>query len=77
MNGTSVARPEPRRTAVMPSWEVSGRYLAARARWQSFAITVEAATAAQAREWILSEIGGCHHVRRSLIQVSQVQALPA
>ncbi|MCI4348783.1 MAG: 50S ribosomal protein L18a [Thermoplasmata archaeon] len=56
----------------MAQWTVSGRFLARRNDWQKFTKTCDAASAAQAREWILSEIGGCHHVRRSLIRLDSV-----
>ena len=61
----------------MPHWAISGRFLARRDDWQKFRKTCEAPTAAQAREWVLSEIGGCHHVRRTLIKVDEVAEVPS
>ncbi len=56
----------------MKRWSVHGSFLARRATWQTFTKSCEAPSAAQAKEWVLSEIGGCHHVRRSLIRVESV-----
>ncbi|HEV2520677.1 MAG TPA: 50S ribosomal protein L18Ae [Thermoplasmata archaeon] len=56
----------------MPRWSVHGTFLARRSTWQSFTKVCEAPNAAQAKEWALSEIGGCHGVRRSLIRVESV-----
>jgi ribosomal protein L20A (L18A) len=56
----------------MPQWSVHGTFLARRATWQSFTKTCEAPNAEQAKEWALSEIGGCHGIRRSLIRVESV-----
>jgi ribosomal protein L20A (L18A) len=56
----------------MPHWTVTGEFLARRASWQPFSKTCDAPNAAQAREWALSEIGGCHGVRRGLIRIASV-----
>lgn len=56
----------------MPHWVVKGEFLARRASWQPFAKACEAPSAEQAREWALSEIGGCHGVRRALIRIASV-----
>lgn len=56
----------------MPHWVVTGEFLARRATWQSFKKSCEAPNADQAKEWALSEIGGCHGVRRALIRIASV-----
>lgn len=56
----------------MGRWTVHGEFLARRADWQVFTKTCEAPSAEQAREWALSEIGGCHGVKRTQIRISQV-----
>lgn len=56
----------------MARWAVSGSFLARRDDWQTFTKTCDAASADQAREWALSEIGGCHGVRRRLIRIASV-----
>ena len=56
----------------MPHWSVTGSFLARRADWQRFAKTCEAPSAERAREWALSEIGGCHGVPRSRIRIEAV-----
>ena len=56
----------------MPRWSVHGTFLARRATWRPFTKTCEAPSADQAKEWVLSEIGGCHGVRRSLIRIDSV-----
>lgn len=61
----------------MPRWTVKGQFLARRADWQAFRKECEAPSADQAKEWALSEIGGCHHVRRSLIRIEAVEATGA
>ncbi|MCI4317505.1 MAG: 50S ribosomal protein L18a [Thermoplasmata archaeon] len=56
----------------MSHWIVTGSFLARRADWQTFRKGCEAPNAGQAREWALSEIGGCHHVKRQLIRIASV-----
>ena len=56
----------------MPRWSVRGTFLARRSTWQSFTKQCEAPTSEQAREWVLSEIGGCHGVKRVLIRVESI-----
>ena len=56
----------------MPRWTVTGSFQARRATWQRFAKTCNAETPEQAREWALSEIGGCHGVGRRLIRIESV-----
>lgn len=56
----------------MPRWVVTGAFAARRATWQPFAKHCEAPTSDQAREWVLSEIGGCHGVKRASIRIESV-----
>ncbi len=61
----------------MEHWTVTGSFLARRGHWQVFRKACEAESPEQAREWALSEIGGCHGVKRSLIRVSSVERTEA
>ena len=61
----------------MPQWAVTGEFLARRDDWQKFTKTHEAPSAEQAKEWALSEIGGCHGVSRSLIHIASVSEVRA
>ena len=61
----------------MPHWAVTGEFLARRADWQRFTKVHDADSAEQAKEWALSEIGGCHGVKRRLIRVQSVTEVPA
>lgn len=56
----------------MGQWNVTGSFQARRNYWQGFQKTCEAASAAAAREWALSQIGGCHRVRRTQIRIDSV-----
>jgi ribosomal protein L20A (L18A) len=56
----------------MPAFKVEGSFYARRGYWQPFAKVHDADTPELAREWALSEIGGCHHVKRSRIRISSV-----
>jgi ribosomal protein L20A (L18A) len=58
-------------------WAVTGEFFARRADWQRFVKTCEASSAAQAREWALSEIGGCHGVKRYSIRIESVTEVAA
>jgi ribosomal protein L20A (L18A) len=40
--------------------------------WQPFVKVHDAESAELARHWALSEIGGCHHVKRSQIRITSV-----
>ncbi|HZY71400.1 MAG TPA: 50S ribosomal protein L18Ae [Thermoplasmata archaeon] len=61
----------------MATFTIQGRYLARRGFYQTFRSSCEAPDAAHAREWALSEIGGCHHVpRRSIVIESVAEATP-
>jgi ribosomal protein L20A (L18A) len=61
----------------MAHWTVSGSFFARRADWQPFHKICEAHSAEQAREWALSEIGGCHHVKRQLIRITSITEVPS
>ena len=61
----------------MPAFKVEGSFYARRGYWQPFTKVHEATSAELAREWALSEIGGCHHVRRSRIRIDSVSEVPA
>jgi ribosomal protein L20A (L18A) len=56
----------------MARWSVSGSFLARRDDWQAFTKTCDATSAEQAREWALSEIGGCHGVPRRRVRIASV-----
>jgi ribosomal protein L20A (L18A) len=56
----------------VPQFAVTGTFLARRDDWQTFTKRTEAPRPEQAREWALSEIGGCHHVPRTRIRITQV-----
>jgi ribosomal protein L20A (L18A) len=61
----------------MGRWAVSGSFLARRGDWQTFTKNCDADSAAQAQEWALSEVGGCHGVKRTLIRIASVSEVPA
>ncbi len=61
----------------MPIFTVEGSFYARRGYWQRFTKRHEAESAAIAREWALSEIGGCHHVKRHQIRVDSVSEAAA
>jgi ribosomal protein L20A (L18A) len=62
----------------MPLYTVRGSFYARRGYWQSFAKEHEAPSEAVATEWALSEIGGCHGVKRQRIRIDTVKvASPA
>ncbi len=61
----------------MSHWAVSGEFLARRADWQTFTKTCDAPSAEQAKEWALSEIGGCHGVKRYSIRIRSVTEVSA
>jgi ribosomal protein L20A (L18A) len=61
----------------MGAFVVSGSFYARRGDWQPFRKQHEADSPEQAREWALSEIGGCHHVKRHLIKIDSVQPAEA
>jgi ribosomal protein L20A (L18A) len=56
----------------MPTWTVQGSFYARRNYWQPFRKECEADTDAAAREWALSEIGSCHHVKRHEIRIDHI-----
>ena len=61
----------------MPQFKVAGSFYARRAYWQSFTKVHDAESPELAREWALSEIGGCHHVKRHQIKISSVAEVSA
>jgi len=56
----------------MTHFKVVGTFYARRNYWQPFTKVHDADSADLAREWALSEIGGCHHVKRSHIRIESV-----
>lgn len=58
----------------MPLYTVVGSFYARRGYWQAFTKRHEADSEATAREWAVSEIGGCHHVKRHQIRIDSVTA---
>lgn len=60
----------------MPTWTVHGSFLARRGYWQAFTKEHEADSGESAREWTLSEIGGCHGVKRHAIRIDSVTQAP-
>lgn len=61
----------------VPLFTVRGTFNARRGYWQPFSKTHEADSGERAREWALSEIGGCHHVKRHQIRIESVTEVPA
>lgn len=61
----------------MAHWSVTGTFLARRADWQKFTKVCDAPSMERAREWALSEIGGCHGVPRSRIRIASVTEVAA
>jgi ribosomal protein L20A (L18A) len=64
----------------VPTYSVRGSFYARRGYWQGFTKQHDADTEAIALHWALSEIGGCHNVKRHLIRiesVAEVTATPA
>lgn len=61
----------------MATWSVTGEFLARRADWQTFTKVHDAPSAEQAKEWALSEIGGCHGVKRTSIHIHDVTEVTA
>jgi ribosomal protein L20A (L18A) len=61
----------------VPHWSVTGTFLARRWDWQKFVKSCEAPSAEQAKEWALSEIGGCHGVNRTRIRITAVTEVRA
>ncbi|HTS33147.1 MAG TPA: 50S ribosomal protein L18Ae [Thermoplasmata archaeon] len=56
----------------MPLYKVRGSFYARRDYWQPFTMEHEADTKETAVHWALSEIGGCHGVKRHLIHIDAV-----
>ena len=61
----------------MQEFVVRGSFYARRNYWQPFTKRHAAESAAQAREWALAEIGGCHHVKRHMIRIDAVDEVGA
>ncbi len=61
----------------MAHFKVEGSFYARRDYWQPFTKVHDAESAELAREWALSEIGGCHHVKRSQIRIASVAEVPS
>ena len=61
----------------MAVYRVEGTFYARRDFWQPFSKNHEAGSPEIAREWALSEIGGCHGVKRQNIRISSVAEIPA
>lgn len=61
----------------MPVYRVEGSFYARRNYWQPFTKQHEADSEATAREWALSEIGGCHGVKRPHIRIASVAEIPS
>jgi len=56
----------------MTLWTVRGAFYARRGYWQPFTKEHETDSGEMARHWALSEIGGCHHVKRQQIRIESV-----
>ncbi len=56
----------------MPTYAVRGSFYARRGYWQPFTKVCEASSPDRAKEWALSQIGGCHHIQRHLIRITEV-----
>jgi ribosomal protein L20A (L18A) len=64
-----VARPA---SPNVPTFTIRGAFYARRGYWQSFEKNHDASSDSEAREWVLSEIGSCHHVRRNQIRIDAI-----
>jgi ribosomal protein L20A (L18A) len=62
---------------IVPEWNVVGAFYARRGYWQPFAKVHDAPSPDAAREWTLSEIGGCHHVKRHQIRIDRIDPVPS
>ena len=60
----------------MPTFRVQGSFYARRGYWQPFTKIHDADTKENALHWALSEIGGCHHVKRNLVRIEAVAEEP-
>ncbi|MCI4372745.1 MAG: 50S ribosomal protein L18a [Thermoplasmata archaeon] len=61
----------------MPTFNVRGSFYARRDYWQPFTKVHDADSEATAIHWALSEIGGCHNVKRHLIRIDSVSEVVA
>jgi ribosomal protein L20A (L18A) len=57
---------------IVPTYSVKGSFYARRDYWQAFSKEHDADSAEIATHWAVSEIGGCHGVKRHLIRVDSV-----
>jgi ribosomal protein L20A (L18A) len=73
-----VGRPGGRAAEVnVPTFSVRGSFYARRGYWQAFTKVHDADSQETALHWALSEIGGCHNVKRHLIRIESVSEVPA
>ncbi len=56
----------------MSRWTVEGAFYARRGYWQKFRKACDAESEEAARDWALSEIGSCHHVKRHQIRIDRL-----
>lgn len=56
----------------MSSWTIHGTFYARRGYWQAFSKVCDAPSKEAAQEWALSEIGGCHHVKRHQVRIDDI-----
>lgn len=61
-------------SAIVSAWKIRGSFYARRGYWQTFTRECEAPSTLEAREWVLSEIGSCHHVKRHEIRIDELSA---
>jgi large subunit ribosomal protein LX len=61
----------------MKAFEVSGRFMISRRKWQPFAIEVAAVDEGGAREKTLALIGSRHKAKRKFVQIEGVKLLKA
>ncbi len=72
-----MGHPSGRRAGVIvPTFSVRGSFYARRGYWQPFTKEHDADTQETAMHWALSEIGGCHNVKRHLIRIESVAEVP-
>lgn len=66
-----------RAEVIVPTFSVRGSFYARRGYWQTFTKQHDADTQDTAVHWALSEIGGCHNVKRHQIRIESVsEVLP-
>ena len=73
-----MGHPGGRRAEVdVTMYSVRGTFYARRDYWQTFTKEHEADSKETAVHWVLSEIGGCHNVKRHLIRIESVTEVTA